>query len=74
MARAAPPRRAPTRMARWRRGATESPVEIHQGRLAGRVLLGRRYLEGIAAEVNVPGKPDPARTKDVILRHGLVPA
>ena len=36
--------------------------------------IGRRYFEEIAAEVNVPGKPDLARVKDVMLRHGLVPA
>ena len=36
--------------------------------------IGRRYFEEIAAEVNVAGKPDLARVKDVMLRHGLVPA
>ena len=36
--------------------------------------IGRRYFEEIAAEVNVPGKPDLARIKDIMLRHGLVPA
>ncbi len=36
--------------------------------------IGRRYFEEIAAEVNVPGKPDLARVKEVMLRHGLVPA
>ncbi len=36
--------------------------------------IGRRYFEEMAEEVNVPGKPDPARVKEVMLRHGLVPA
>ena len=36
--------------------------------------IGRRYFEDIAAEVNVTGKPDLGRIKDVMLRHGLVPA
>jgi quercetin dioxygenase-like cupin family protein len=36
--------------------------------------IGRRYFEEIAAEVNVPGKPDLARIKEIMLRHGLVPA
>jgi quercetin dioxygenase-like cupin family protein len=36
--------------------------------------IGRRYFEEIAAEVNVPGKPDLERVKEIMLRHGLVPA
>jgi quercetin dioxygenase-like cupin family protein len=36
--------------------------------------IGRRYFEEIAAEVNVPGKPDLARIKEIMFRHGLVPA
>lgn len=36
--------------------------------------IGRRYFEDIAAEVNVPGKPDLTRIKEIMLRHGLVPA
>ena len=36
--------------------------------------IGRRYFQEIAAEVNVPGKPDLARVKGVMVRHGLVPA
>jgi quercetin dioxygenase-like cupin family protein len=36
--------------------------------------IGRTYFEEIAAEVNVPGKPDLARVKEIMLRHGLVPA
>ncbi len=36
--------------------------------------IGRRYFEDIAEAVNVPGKPDLARVKAVMERHGLVPA
>lgn len=36
--------------------------------------IGRRYFEEIAEVVNVPGKPDLAAVKAVMLRHGLVPA
>ena len=36
--------------------------------------IGRRYFEEIGAEVNGPGKPDLGRVKDIMLRHGLVPA
>lgn len=58
-------------------------VHHHQnlGDATARVLIlltpgtiGRRYFEEIAAAVNVPGPPDPARIKDVMLRHGLIPA
>jgi len=37
-------------------------------------LIRRRYFEEIAEAVNVPGKPDPARLREIMLRHGLVPA
>jgi hypothetical protein len=36
--------------------------------------IGRRHFEDITAEVNVAGKPDLRRIKDVMLRHDLVPA
>jgi len=36
--------------------------------------IGRRYFEEIAEVVNSGGKPDPARIKDIMQRHGLVPA
>jgi quercetin dioxygenase-like cupin family protein len=36
--------------------------------------IGRGYFEEIAKEVNVPGKPDLAKVKEIMLRHGLVPA
>lgn len=35
--------------------------------------IGRRYFEEIAAEIN-GGKPDLAKVKAIMLRHGLVPA
>jgi quercetin dioxygenase-like cupin family protein len=35
--------------------------------------IGRRYFEEVAAEINVPGKPDLAKVKDIMLRYGLVP-
>jgi len=35
--------------------------------------IGRRYFEEIATVVNVPGKPDLATVKEIMLRHGLVP-
>lgn len=37
-------------------------------------LIGRRYFEEIAEVVNTTGKPDLARVKEIMLRHGLVPA
>lgn len=36
--------------------------------------IGRRYFEEVAQEVNVPGKPDLTKVKDIMIRHGLVPA
>lgn len=36
--------------------------------------IGRRYFEEIADAVSVPGKPDLAKVKEILLRHGLVPA
>lgn len=35
--------------------------------------IGRRYFEEIAEAVS-GGKPDPVRIKDIMQRHGLVPA
>jgi quercetin dioxygenase-like cupin family protein len=37
-------------------------------------LIGRRYFEEIAREVNAPEKPDLAKVKEIMLPHGLVPA
>ena len=36
--------------------------------------IGRADFEEIAKAVSGPGKPDPARLKEIMLRHGLVPA
>jgi quercetin dioxygenase-like cupin family protein len=36
--------------------------------------IGRRYFEEMAREVNVPGSPDLVKLKQIMLRHGLVPA
>jgi quercetin dioxygenase-like cupin family protein len=35
--------------------------------------IGRRYFEEIAEVVNVPGKPDGEKVKEIMLRYGLVP-
>jgi quercetin dioxygenase-like cupin family protein len=61
------------------RGSVHHHANLHDS--PARVLtvltpgsIGRRYFEDVAAEVNVAGKPDLGRIKDVMLRHGLVPA
>lgn len=36
--------------------------------------IGRRYFEEMAEVLNGPGKPDLAKVKETMLRHGLVPA
>jgi hypothetical protein len=36
--------------------------------------IGRRCFEEIATAVNVPAKPDLAQVKEIMLRHGLIPA
>jgi quercetin dioxygenase-like cupin family protein len=36
--------------------------------------IGRRYFEEMAELVSQPGLPDVAKMKDIMLRHGLVPA
>jgi quercetin dioxygenase-like cupin family protein len=35
--------------------------------------IGRRYFEAVAEVINVPGKPDLARVKEIMLEHGLIP-
>jgi hypothetical protein len=37
-------------------------------------LFGRRHFEEIAQVVNVSGKPDLAKVKEIMLRHALVSA
>jgi quercetin dioxygenase-like cupin family protein len=36
--------------------------------------IGRRFFEEMAEQINVPGKPDMEQVKEVMLRHGLIPA
>jgi quercetin dioxygenase-like cupin family protein len=35
--------------------------------------IGRAYFEEIAEVINAPGRPDLAKAKEVMLRHGLAP-
>jgi quercetin dioxygenase-like cupin family protein len=60
-----------------RRGSVHTHENFHAEVARSLIVLtpgsiGRRYFEEIAAEVNTPGKPDPARIKQIMLRHGLV--
>ena len=36
--------------------------------------IGRAYFEEIAKAASGPGKPDPARLTEIMLRYGLIPA
>jgi hypothetical protein len=36
--------------------------------------IGRAYFDEIAKAASGPGKPDPARLTEIMLRYGLVPA
>jgi quercetin dioxygenase-like cupin family protein len=36
--------------------------------------IGRDYFVEMAETINVPGKPDLAKAREIMLRHGLVPA
>jgi len=36
--------------------------------------ITRHYFEELAAVINQPGRPDPARVGEIMLRHGLVAA
>jgi len=36
--------------------------------------IGRAYFEAMARAINVAGKPDMVKVKDIMLQHGLVPA
>ena len=61
------------------RGSVHHHENLHAAPARALIVLtpgsiGRRYFEEIAETVNVPGKPDPARLKEVMLHHGLVPA
>lgn len=61
------------------RGSVHHHENLHEG--TARVLIvlnpgsiGRRYFAETAEIVNGPGKPDPERLKEIMARHGLVPA
>jgi hypothetical protein len=61
------------------RGAVHYSENVHDE--AARVLIvlnpgsiGRAYFDEIAKAVSGPGKPDPARLTEIMLRYGLVPA
>lgn len=61
------------------RGAVHVHENLHGETARALVVLnpgtiGRGYFAAIAAEVNGPGKPDMARMKEIMQRHGLVPA
>jgi quercetin dioxygenase-like cupin family protein len=61
------------------RGSVHHHENPHEGKARFLAVLTpgaieRRYFEEMAEVINVPGKPDLAKAKDVMLRHGLVPA
>jgi quercetin dioxygenase-like cupin family protein len=61
------------------RGSVHTHENLHAETARSLVVMtpgsiGRRYFEEVAREVNVPGKPDLARVKDIMLQYGLVPA
>jgi len=61
------------------RGGVHTHENLHAGTARALIVMtpgsiGRSYFEETATAVNVPGKPDLARIKEIMLRHGLVPA
>ncbi len=61
------------------RGCVHNHENLTPARARGLIVLnpgtiGRRYFEELARVVNVPGKPDLAEVKEIMLRHGLVPS
>ena len=61
------------------RGRVHHHANLHEETARVLVVLnpgsiGRGYFAAIAQEVAGPGKPDPARMKEIMLAHGLVPA
>lgn len=61
------------------RGSVHHHENLHPGISRSLVVITpgtitRAYFEELAAVVNVPGKPDPARVGEIMSRHGLVPA
>ena len=60
------------------RGAVHQHENLHAETARALIVLnpgtiGRRYFEEIAQAVSGPGKPDPAKLQEIMLRHGLVP-
>lgn len=61
------------------RGSVHHHENLHEGTARALAVMtpgsiGQGYFEEIAEVINVPGKPDLARAREVMLRHGLVPA
>ncbi len=61
------------------RGCVHNHENLTPARARGLAVLnpgtiGRRYFEEIAQVVNVAGKPDLSKVKEIMLRHGLVSA
>ena len=61
------------------RGAVHYTENVHDETARALIVLnpgsiGRAYFEEIAEAASGPGKPDPARLKEIMLRYGLVPA
>jgi len=61
------------------RGSVHQHENLHAGTARALIVLnpgtiGRRYFEEIANEVSGPTKPNPEKVKEIMLRHGLVPA
>lgn len=61
------------------RGCVHHHQNLHPGAARALVMLtpgsiGKRYFEELAEVVNAGGQPDPAKVKEIMLRHGLVPA
>lgn len=61
------------------RGSVHHHQNLHQETARALTVLtpgsiGRRYFDEVAEVANVPGKPDVAKLKEIMLRHGLVPA
>ena len=61
------------------RGKVHHHANLHEGTARAMIVIapgtiGRRYFEEVAAEATAPGGPNPARMKDIMTRHGLIPA
>ena len=61
------------------RGSVHTHENLHEVPAKSLIVMtpgtiGRSYFEEIAAAVKGPGKPDPAKLKEIMLRYGLVPA